>query len=69
MPRVCDRLALLYRGHLLAEDFANRWIAQTDDRLTIAGLDADQRAQVAQLVTSLRVFAWWMEVRRYQVLS
>ena len=53
MPRFCDRFALLYRGRLLAEDFANRWIAQTDDRLTIAGLDTDQRAQVAQLVARL----------------
>ena len=53
MPRFCDRLALLYRGRLLAEDFANRWIAQTDDQLTIAGLDTDQRAQVSQLVASL----------------
>lgn len=53
MPRFCDRFALMYRGRLLAEHFANRWLAQTDDRVTITGLDTDQRAKVAQLVAGL----------------
>ena len=58
MPRFCDRFALMYRGRLLAEHFANRWLAQTDDRVTITGLDTDQRAMVAQLVAGLEGACW-----------
>jgi ABC-2 type transport system ATP-binding protein len=53
MPRFCDRFALMYRGRLLAEHFANRWIAQADGRVTIAGLDSDQRAKVAEVVAGM----------------
>ena len=43
----------MYRGRLLAEHFANLWIAQADGRVTIAGLDSDQRAKVAEVVAGM----------------
>ena len=53
MPRFCDRLALMYRGRVLAEHFANRWMTPADDRVTILGLDLDQRAKVAEVVAGM----------------
>lgn len=53
MPRFCDRFALMYRGQLLAEEDASHWISEFDDRITIAGLDTDQRLQIAKMVKDM----------------